>query len=65
MFLWLLCFYVAMALTSCCDVEYIANGDFEEAFDGDDWSCVQCDLEQISSDSFTGNYSGRVTNRYR
>ena len=52
-----------VALTSSCDVEYLANGDFEEPFDGDDWSCVQCTLEQDSSDANTGSYSGRVTDR--
>ena len=45
--------------------ELIANPDFEQPFDGDDWYCFgSCTLTQTDSDAYSGTYSGQVTGRY-
>ena len=49
----------------CSGQELIANPDFEEPFDGDDWYCLGCTLTSDTSDAHQGTTSGRVTGRYR
>ena len=44
--------------------EIITNPDFENDFD-DDWFCSgSCTLERTDEDSYSGQYSGKVTDRY-
>ena len=46
-----------------CQEEIIKNPDFEEPFD-DDWFCSgSCILERTDDDSYSGQYSGKVTAR--
>ena len=42
--------------------ELLVNPDFENDFDGN-WFCYGCTLDK-STTAYTGQYSGRVTNRY-
>ena len=42
--------------------ELLQNPDFEEPFEGN-WFCSGCLLEQTDEDSYTGDYSGKVTDR--
>lgn len=57
------CLVLLCAIADVIGQELIANPDFEEAFDGDDWYCTSCTLTQDGFDSYTGSYSGRVTQR--
>ena len=44
--------------------EILKNPDFEDDFD-DDWFCSgSCILERTDEDSYSGQYSGKVTGRW-
>ena len=60
----IICGVLLIAVRLSSGQELIANPDFEEPFDGDDWYCVGCTLTSDTSDAHQGTTSGRVTGRY-
>lgn len=57
---YIICGFLHLVLVS--SQELFQNPDFEDPFGQDNWWCLACQLEH-STDAYTGQFSGQVTNR--